>query len=87
MYILNGVRSPAAFTCHTGRGESTVDYILCNKSMLQIQHTNLEASNITDHDLISTILPVSYEVQAPPSAGKPHDNDATKDGNTAGPQA
>jgi hypothetical protein len=30
LYILNGIDSPAAFTCHTGRGESTVDYILCN---------------------------------------------------------
>lgn len=30
LYILNGIDSPAAFTCHNGRGESTVDYILCN---------------------------------------------------------
>lgn len=30
LYILNGIHSPATYTCHTGRGESTVDYILCN---------------------------------------------------------
>jgi endonuclease/exonuclease/phosphatase family metal-dependent hydrolase len=36
LYILNGIHSPAAFTCHTGRGESTVDYILCNKNYLQV---------------------------------------------------
>jgi Endonuclease-reverse transcriptase len=34
LYILTGINSPAAFTCHTSRGESTVDYILCNKVRL-----------------------------------------------------
>jgi len=34
LYILNGIHSLSAFTCHTGRGESTVDYILCNKHYL-----------------------------------------------------
>jgi exonuclease III len=31
VYIINGIHSLAAYTCHTGRGESTVDYMLCNK--------------------------------------------------------
>jgi hypothetical protein len=39
LFILNGIHSPAAFTCHTGRGESIVDYVLCNKSYLQVKHT------------------------------------------------
>jgi exonuclease III len=34
LYILNGINSPAALTCHTGRGESTVDYMLCNSLRL-----------------------------------------------------
>jgi hypothetical protein len=63
MYILNGVNSPAAFTCHTGRGESTVDYVLCNKTMLQVKHTSMEDNNITDHDLLSTSIPLSHDHQ------------------------
>jgi hypothetical protein len=87
MYIMNGVNSPAAFTCHTGRGESTVDYMLCNKSMLQIEHISLQASNITDHDMLATILPMSHTTQAPQRAGQPHNEENAKDHTTAGPQA
>ena len=37
MYILNGINSPAAYTCHRSAGESTVDYLLCNGATLQIK--------------------------------------------------
>jgi hypothetical protein len=38
LYILATQDSPPAFTCHSGRGESTVDYILCNHRNLQASH-------------------------------------------------
>jgi Endonuclease/Exonuclease/phosphatase family. len=59
LYILNGIHSPAAYTCHTSRGESTVDYILCSKVSLQVNYTPLQVCNITDHDLLSVTLPIS----------------------------
>jgi hypothetical protein len=81
MYILNGVNSPAAFTCHTGRGESTVDYVLCNKTMLQVKHTSLEDINITDHDLLSTYIPLSHDSQ------KSYKDSANEEDDSTGPQA
>jgi len=61
LFILNGIHSPAAYTCHTSRGESTVDYILCSQS-LQIKHTPLQVCAITDHDLLHTTLPIPPEM-------------------------
>ena len=39
LYILNGTHTPATCTCHASRGESIVDYILCNIVSLQVQMT------------------------------------------------
>ena len=58
LYILNGIHSPAAYTCHTGRGESIVDYVLCNKVFLQVQQINLQQHKLSDHDLLYTHLPL-----------------------------
>lgn len=73
LYILNGIHSPAAYTCHTSRGESIVDYMLCNKSYFQVHHINQQAYKISDHDLLYTLLPVpSAKHAATPSAGVSH---------------
>jgi hypothetical protein len=87
LYILNGINSPATYTCHTSRGESTVDYILCNKLVLQINHTPLQASNITDHDLLTTLLPLPNDERTPPPAGKPTCGPISSSSSTEGPQA
>jgi endonuclease/exonuclease/phosphatase family metal-dependent hydrolase len=59
LYILNGTHTPATCTCHTSRGESLVDYILCNRVHLQVHHPALQPANISDHDLIYTHLPIT----------------------------
>lgn len=87
LYILNGIYSPATFTCHTSRGESTVDYILCNKLVLQINHTPLQASNITDHDLLTTLLPLPNDVRTLPPAGQPTCGAIPSSSSNKGPQA
>ena len=87
LYILNGIHSPASYTCHTSRGESTVDYILCNKAVLQISHTPLRTSNITDHDLLTTYIPQTSDARTPLPSGKPTCGAATPSSSTEGPQA
>jgi hypothetical protein len=87
LYILNGIHSPALYTCHTSRGESTVDYILCNKVVLQINHTPLQASNITDHDLLTTYIPLISDAHTPMPYGQPSCGAATPPSSTEGPQA
>jgi hypothetical protein len=87
LYILNGINSPATYTCHTGRGESTVDYILCNKVVLQINHTSLQAINITDHDLLTTYIPITNDERTPPPCGQPTCGANTPASLTEGPQA
>jgi hypothetical protein len=57
-YILNGIYSPAAFTCHTGRGESTVDYFLCNQVQFQVHHIPQAQLKISDHDLLIAHIPI-----------------------------
>jgi hypothetical protein len=79
MYILNGIHSPAAYTCHTGRGESIVDYMLCNKFVPQVKHTNLQAYKITDHDLLQTVIPIM-------GAEHPHSPDEFHPPKTASPK-
>jgi hypothetical protein len=74
VFILNGVTSPAAYTCHTSRGESTVDYILYNQTPLQIRHTPLQKCNITDHDLQSITVPMSRAANIAPPPGLHHSN-------------
>ena len=71
IFILNGLNSPAAYTCHTGRGESTVDYILCNNEKLQIRYTELQEYKITDHDLLCTTLPMRHDTQTSSHTGLP----------------
>jgi len=71
VFILNGLNSPAAYTCHTGRGESTVDYILCNYEKLQIRYTELQKCKITDHDLLCTTLPMRYDTRTSSHTGSP----------------
>lgn len=87
LYILHGINSPATFTCHTSRGESTVDYILCNKLVLQIKHIPLKASNITDHDLLTARLPMQKEERTPPPDGQPTCVVMSPSSSTEGPQA
>ena len=77
LYILNGIHSPAVYTCHTGRGESTVDYILCNYKHMQIRHTPLQQCNITDHDMQVVTIPLSRDPHATPNAGQPTSRDAS----------
>jgi hypothetical protein len=79
LYILNGIHSPAAYTCHTSRGESTVDYILCSKASQQVYHTPLQACKITDHDLLYVKLPLSTAGALPTTCpttaeNRPEDN-------------
>ena len=87
LYIVNGIHSPASYACHTSRGESTVDYILCNKVVLQINHTPLQASNITDHDLLTTYIPLISDAHTPMPYGQPSCGAATPPSSTEGPQA
>ena len=87
MYILNGLHIPAALTCHTGRGESTVDYILCSTSSPQIQHTPLQACNITDHDLLCVTLPVPHGLRATPPHLQTHSGTAAHTSMPMGPLA
>ena len=70
MYILNGIHSQAAYTCHTSRGDSIVDYMLCNKQFPQVKHTNIQAYKISDHDLLETVIPIT-------SAGHTQQTDET----------
>ena len=57
-YILNGVHSPAEYTFHSSRGDSTIDYILANTVSLQVQQTSQKAYLISDHDLLTTHIPL-----------------------------
>jgi hypothetical protein len=59
LYILNGIHTPAAFTCHTGRGQSAIDFVLCNKPSLQVKYVEQQIFNYTDHDLLFTHLPLT----------------------------
>jgi hypothetical protein len=68
LYILNGVHSPAAYTCHTSRGESIVDYVLCNKVFIQVNQECLQTQNLTDHDLLFTHLPLRHGQETPPAS-------------------
>lgn len=36
-YILNGIYNPATYTCHTSRGKSVIDYILCTTPSYKLQ--------------------------------------------------
>jgi hypothetical protein len=47
----------------------------------------MEADNITDHDMLSTIIPMTQNEQTSQSAGKPHKRDSDQEDSTAGPQA
>jgi hypothetical protein len=86
LYILNGIHSPAAFTCHTGRGESMVDYILCNKSYLQVKHTTQQEYKQTDHDLLFTHLPLtSIAPPTPPVTHSPRMDNTPTPANPAPP--
>jgi hypothetical protein len=85
LYIINGIHSPAAYTCHTGRGESTVDYILSNKHFLQINHTNLQPHNFTDHDLLYTTIPITPLARTPLTAGLPTMDATSPTSASAGP--
>jgi hypothetical protein len=67
LYILNGIHSPAAYTWHKSRGESTVDYILCSKLSIKVTHTPLQACKITDHCLMFTTLPMGQASACPPA--------------------
>lgn len=87
LYIINGIHSPAAYTCHTGRGESTVDYILANKHFLQIHQNNLQPHNITDHDLLSTTIPITPDACAPMPDGLPTTGATSMTAELAGPPA
>ena len=62
LYILNGIKSPASFTCHTSRGSSVIDYILSNTNTLTT-HTDAHVTRgLSDHALLSTHVPFfSYD--------------------------
>ena len=61
LYILNGIHNPAVYTCHTSRGNSTVDYILCNKQSLKVHTETSKTYQISDHDLLYTHIPFIAE--------------------------
>jgi hypothetical protein len=61
LYILNGIHNPAVYTCHTSRGNSTVDFILCNKQTLKIHTETSKTYQLSDHDLIYTYIPFNAE--------------------------
>ena len=88
LFILNGVNSLAAYTCHTSRGESTVDYILCSKLSIQVKHTPLQACKITDHDLLFATLPMRQSRAQQPAqtaihSQGIHDTETAASGNAA----
>jgi hypothetical protein len=87
VFILNGLNSPAAYTCHTGRGESTVDYILCNYEKLQIRYTELQKCKITDHDLLCTTLPMLCNTRTSSPTGLPTHATTANIDKTTGPLA
>ena len=59
-HILNGKQpgDPARFTCHTGKGSSTVDYILSRDPTLSLHYDPDTLEGYTDHTLLYTCLPV-----------------------------
>lgn len=59
LYILNGIHTPATYTCHTSRGNSTIDLILSNTMAIQVHTEPSQTYKISDHDLVYTYLPLS----------------------------
>ena len=59
-HILNGKQpgDPARFTCHTGKGSSTIDYILSRDPTLSLYYDPDTLEGYTDHTLLYTCLPV-----------------------------
>ena len=60
LYILNGIRNTAQYTCYTSRGNSVVDYILSNNYNYHITTDCDIASDLSDHALLSTHVPFGY---------------------------
>jgi hypothetical protein len=63
-----------------------VDYILCNKSYLQVKHTTQQEYKQTDHDLLFTHLPMtSIAPPTPPVTHSPRMDNTPTPANPAPP--
>ena len=73
VHILNGAagRTPAPYTCHTGNGESAVDYLCSNDTKLEVNYDHDVLLNQTDHSLLWTSIPVKVVPPVPRGAPPP----------------
>lgn len=64
LYIINGIKSTAQYTCNTSRGSSVIDYIISNTNTITT-HTDAHiTSGLSDHALLSTHVPLfSFDQQ------------------------